>query len=230
MRVRILALCGLALMVLLLVPSTGWAADTYKMRVFRFPDPADPGDPDFRYKAYVDWRLDGECICNPACPCNFYWGYIPLDPMDPFAAVEPMELGVSSGNLISPYPDGPDIRWGRPSLEVATHPDHRYNRWLAYYLMGPAFGGPETCGGGGSLGDMDTDADGIPEMRGSGPGDACDVIGRYPPGMPEQKCAPEWPGTGKVDQNPYSPTFGSTLKIERDFRCKVILLNLSAHW
>jgi hypothetical protein len=58
------------------------------------------------------------------------------------------------------------------------------------------------------------------------PPDRCDILGRGgQPGM----CANEWT-VEKEDQNPHSAYHGSMLLMERDFRCQVILLNMSAHY
>ena len=223
MRARTVALIALIPLCLILCPSQNQAADSYIMRVFQ-----DRTNPALQYKPYFDWRIDGTCICNAACPCNFYYGYLPLDGADPFGPIQVIEQGVSSGSMISPYPDGGNFRWGRTSaVDIATNPDPRFDMQLAYFLIGPAQGGPKSCGRGGTLGDSDLNADGIPEDRGGTPvGDACEMIGRSDR---EQDCAQEWTRE-KVDGNPYSATYGMPLLMERDFRCKVIVLNLSAFW
>jgi len=78
---------------------------------------------------------------------------------------------------------------------------------------------------------LDDDADTVPDDCDMCPGradprDICDTVGR---GNQPGQCAPEW-NPAKADFNPHSATYGVPTLMERDHRCKVILLNLSAHW
>jgi hypothetical protein len=119
------------------------------------------------------------------------------------------------------------MRWGHQyNAQIPTDPGFPSMR-LAYFLMGPGAGDASTCGRGGSLGDMDLTGDGNLIDRGGAPvGDACDMVGR---GRFVGQCAEEWV-VEKPDWNPHSATYQMDTLWERDHRCKVILLDMSAMW
>jgi hypothetical protein len=210
---RVLSLSVLALA--LLLPALG-GADEFQLRVFQ---PRDPGDPDIENYPYLDWLTD-----TPS-PYNFYYGYIDRSRGNPLDDIFTLALGVDNST-----PSAYDTTGTRSGLLspafVWTQPfEQDPRRFLAWFLMSSE-STPQTCGYGGSLGCADLDGTGGCDDRGAGAGDGCAMVGR---GNQPGQCAPEWTGA-KEDQNPHSAWYQSMLLMERDFRCQVILLNLSAHW
>jgi len=76
-------------------------------------------------------------------------------------------------------------------------------------------------------GDGDTTPDGCDVCPGlADPPDRCGALGR---GNRPGECAQEWTRE-ETDLNPHSASYQQNLMFERDFRCKVVLIDMSAMW
>lgn len=209
MRITRAAALFIALFWLIVPALLAEVDDPYGLRVF------DRGKSDASYvdQPFLTWDK------NAPSPVNVYYGWLPNAPGSPFSTMELMMAGVPGGFVPPQYGDTTRKGYQTP-MPVPN------DGQIVYYLLGGA-GSPMSCGYSGEVGEADTNGDGSGESR---PGmfiDDCEQIGRNAQSV--GSCAEEFVES-ELDQNGNLHNLENPAGGAQGYRCKVILLTLSAMW